>query len=204
MKAFRVYDSFMPDERECPDGTMVADAGVRQERWGAASNRCVCVCVELCLCLTRAICWWCLRYYEMAVEYFTSSLGEKMLGIMAHDFLWTRTLTTTSSLDKEVQYSTPVSVWQPTHGTPLLCWSHAQQTLCVNRYFSLSDDKASRRWDWRDSAGAEESRDEGSVQRHCLGPLSLLQGTPQHCCSSQVWCIVATGWFVWCTTRRYN
>eukprot|EP00586_Coscinodiscus_wailesii_P011499 CAMPEP_0172508634 /NCGR_PEP_ID=MMETSP1066-20121228/213479_1 /TAXON_ID=671091 /ORGANISM="Coscinodiscus wailesii, Strain CCMP2513" /LENGTH=367 /DNA_ID=CAMNT_0013286699 /DNA_START=12 /DNA_END=1115 /DNA_ORIENTATION=+ len=90
MKAFRVYP---PDYKsavtnECPDGSIVHDEQARLEKWGS--------------------CW--SRYYELEVEYFMSANARSVIGILTQNYLWMRTLGSTTMLEAENRQRFPERV----------------------------------------------------------------------------------------------
>ena len=43
----------------------------------------------------------CVSYYQLDVEYFISGLSASLLGVLARDFMWMRTLSATPMLESE-------------------------------------------------------------------------------------------------------
>jgi hypothetical protein len=64
---------------------MWADERARNARWGES----------------------CMSYYQLDVEYFMSSASAALMGIVARDFMWTRVLSTTATLDSEARDRLP-------------------------------------------------------------------------------------------------
>lgn len=80
--AFRCYPTtYTPPRGTAPDGVVWADERARNARWGES----------------------CVSYYQLTVEYFTSSLGGTLLSILARDYMWSRELSSTPMLDAEVR-----------------------------------------------------------------------------------------------------
>ncbi|ETV93143.1 hypothetical protein H310_12752 [Aphanomyces invadans] len=80
MGAFRAYPpEFAAPVNETPDGQIVTDDTARVERWGSCWN----------------------RYYALEIEYFMSTLGANVLGVLSEKFLWMRTLSSTPTLERE-------------------------------------------------------------------------------------------------------
>ena len=75
--AFRCYPpSYTPPKGMAPDGVTWSDEKARNDRWGMS----------------------CLSYYQLQVEYFTSSLSGGLLDALAREFMWARTLSSTPGL----------------------------------------------------------------------------------------------------------
>lgn len=80
MQSFRVYPpEYTAPLNETPDGKIISDESQRLERWGSCWN----------------------RYYQLEMDYFLSSLGSKLMGILSEQFLWMRTLSATPMLERE-------------------------------------------------------------------------------------------------------
>jgi COP9 signalosome complex subunit 5 len=79
--AFRCYPpAYTPPKGTAPDGVVWTDEKARNARWGES----------------------CISYYQLEVEYFVPSASSALLSILARDFMWTRVLSSTPMLEKEV------------------------------------------------------------------------------------------------------
>lgn len=117
--AFRSYpqEGYTPAPNTCPDGAVVPDNNARQERWGHASASYAAYATlarrpadTLATPMRRQPTFtvWligvsCHRYYKLSVDFYQSRMAATSLGILSKKFLWTRMLSTTPMLDKEVR-----------------------------------------------------------------------------------------------------
>ncbi len=84
--AFRCYPpEYTPPKGMAPDGVIWADEKARNARWGES----------------------CLSYYELSVDYFASSHGSALGGVLLRDHMWVRTFSSTAMLDKEARDRLP-------------------------------------------------------------------------------------------------
>lgn len=80
--AFRCYPpEYKPPAGMDPLGVIWADEKARNEMWGES----------------------CISYYQLKVSYFTNDLSAHLLAVLGKDWLWTRALSSTASLDVEVR-----------------------------------------------------------------------------------------------------
>ena len=77
LKAFRAYppEYTSPVANECPDGSIQPSEQLRLEHWGSCWN----------------------RYYELEVEYYMSSVSRNVLEQLTKNYLWMKTLQSSSS-----------------------------------------------------------------------------------------------------------
>ena len=84
--AFRCYPpSYQPPAGLAPDGVQWADTRACKTRWGDVCN----------------------AYYALSVEYFASGPAVSLLEVLATDFLWARSLSSTPALDGETRERLP-------------------------------------------------------------------------------------------------
>ncbi|EED88325.1 hypothetical protein THAPSDRAFT_264451, partial [Thalassiosira pseudonana CCMP1335] len=83
LKAFRAYppEYTNPIQNQCPDGSIIPVEQERLEKWGS--------------------CW--SAYYELEVEYFMSGGARNVLELLTQNFLWMRTLGSTSICETEAR-----------------------------------------------------------------------------------------------------
>jgi COP9 signalosome complex subunit 5 len=83
LKAFRAYppEYTNPIQNQCPDGSIIPVEQERLEKWGS--------------------CW--SAYYELEVEYFMSGGARNVLALLTQNFLWMRTLGSTSICETEAR-----------------------------------------------------------------------------------------------------
>eukprot|EP00540_Astrosyne_radiata_P017405 CAMPEP_0116839992 /NCGR_PEP_ID=MMETSP0418-20121206/10082_1 /TAXON_ID=1158023 /ORGANISM="Astrosyne radiata, Strain 13vi08-1A" /LENGTH=356 /DNA_ID=CAMNT_0004470179 /DNA_START=6 /DNA_END=1076 /DNA_ORIENTATION=+ len=93
LKAFRAYppEYNSPVENECPNGSVEHSEQTRLELWGSCWN----------------------RYYELGIEYFMSSHARHVMEHLTQDYLWMRTLGTTTP-DSEERKKLPEKIGQAT------------------------------------------------------------------------------------------